>query len=154
MSGRELDVDAILAGLGEEVPEGHRSGLVAIVGRPNVGKSALFNRICGKRISIVDEQEGITRDRLYAEAEAFGEPFILIDTGGIDPSEKMPFNREIRRPLSRIQVAVLGIQFWRRFAHFARLKISALPAVSHRLPLQHRILVLLPGLAACRPANA
>ncbi len=70
---------------------------IALVGRPNVGKSALFNRICQKRISIVDEQEGITRDRLYAEAEAFGRPFILIDTGGIDTSEKIPFNQEIRR---------------------------------------------------------
>lgn len=70
---------------------------IALVGRPNVGKSALFNRICQKRISIVDEQEGITRDRLYAETEAFGRPFTLIDTGGIDPSERMLFNQEIRR---------------------------------------------------------
>jgi len=70
---------------------------IALVGRPNVGKSALFNRICQKRISIVDEQEGITRDRLYAEAEAFGRPFTLIDTGGIDLSEKVPFSVEIRR---------------------------------------------------------
>lgn len=70
---------------------------IALVGRPNVGKSALFNRICQKRLSIVDEQEGITRDRLYAEAESFGKSFILIDTGGVDCSETMPFNREIRR---------------------------------------------------------
>jgi GTP-binding protein len=70
---------------------------IALVGRPNVGKSALFNRICQKRLSIVDEQEGITRDRLYAEAEAFGRYFTLIDTGGIDTSETMPFNYEIRR---------------------------------------------------------
>src|SRR5689334_92000 len=70
---------------------------IAIVGRPNVGKSALFNRICQKRISIVDEQEGITRDRLYADVEVFGRIFTLIDTGGIDTSEKMPFNHEIRR---------------------------------------------------------
>ncbi|HSX10619.1 MAG TPA: ribosome biogenesis GTPase Der [Chlamydiales bacterium] len=70
---------------------------IALVGRPNVGKSALFNRICQKRLSIVDEQEGITRDRLYAEAEAFGRFFTLIDTGGIDTSETMPFNHEIRR---------------------------------------------------------
>ncbi len=76
---------------------------IALVGRPNVGKSALFNRICQKRISIVDEQEGITRDRLYAEAEGFGRPFILIDTGGIDVSEKMPFNQEIRR---QAQIAI------------------------------------------------
>ncbi|HEX2582560.1 MAG TPA: ribosome biogenesis GTPase Der [Chlamydiales bacterium] len=69
---------------------------IAIVGRPNVGKSALFNRICQKRISIVDEQEGITRDRLYAKTDLFGRPFELIDTGGIDPSGKTPFNEEIK----------------------------------------------------------
>lgn len=76
---------------------------IALVGRPNVGKSALFNRICQKRISIVDEQEGITRDRLYAEAEVFGRAFTLIDTGGIDTSEQMPFNQEIRR---QAQIAI------------------------------------------------
>src|SRR3990167_4881327 len=70
---------------------------IALVGRPNVGKSALFNRICQKRVSIVDEQEGITRDRLYMEAESFGRNFLLIDTGGIDVDQKMPFSREIRR---------------------------------------------------------
>lgn len=58
---------------------------LAIVGRPNVGKSALFNRICGKRIAIVDEAEGITRDRLYCTVEAFGVHFELVDTGGINP---------------------------------------------------------------------
>lgn len=77
---------------------------IALVGRPNVGKSALFNRICQKRISIVDEQEGITRDRLYAEADGFGRPFVLIDTGGIDLSEKIPFNQEIRR---QAEIAIL-----------------------------------------------
>lgn len=65
---------------------------LAIVGRPNVGKSALFNRICKKRISIVDEAEGVTRDRIYADAELFGRPFQVIDTGGIDPSSKVAFN--------------------------------------------------------------
>lgn len=69
----------------------------AIVGRPNVGKSALFNRICQKRISIVDDQEGITRDRIYSEAESFGKPFLLIDTGGIDFAEKIPFAQEVKR---------------------------------------------------------
>lgn len=70
---------------------------IALVGRPNVGKSALFNRICQKRISIVDEQEGITRDRLYADAEVFGRYFTLIDTGGIDFFGTLPFNEEVKR---------------------------------------------------------
>lgn len=70
---------------------------IALVGRPNVGKSALFNRICQKRISIVDEQEGITRDRLYAKADLFGRPFLLIDTGGIDFSRTIPFSELVKR---------------------------------------------------------
>lgn len=70
---------------------------MAIVGRPNVGKSALFNRICKKRIAIVDEAEGVTRDRLYAKAETFGFSFEVIDTGGIDPQTKDQFQEEIRR---------------------------------------------------------
>ena len=58
-------------------------GLIAIVGRPNVGKSALFNRIVGRRIAIVHDQPGVTRDRVSAEGEWHGRPFTLVDTGGI-----------------------------------------------------------------------
>ena len=59
------------------------SGIIAIVGRPNVGKSALFNRIAGRRIAIVHDQPGVTRDRVTAEAEWNGRPFTVVDTGGI-----------------------------------------------------------------------
>ncbi len=60
--------------------------LVAIVGRPNVGKSMLFNKLVGKRLSIVEDTPGVTRDRLYAEAEWCGHTFDIVDTGGIEPS--------------------------------------------------------------------
>lgn len=70
---------------------------LAIIGRPNVGKSLLFNRICKKRISIVDEREGVTRDRIYAKAELFGRPFELIDTAGIDFHNKESFNESLKR---------------------------------------------------------
>lgn len=68
---------------------------LALVGRPNVGKSSLFNRICRKRISIVDSKPGVTRDRIYGKADLFGMPFDVIDTGGIDPKSDMPFNEKI-----------------------------------------------------------
>ncbi|MDY2909839.1 MAG: ribosome biogenesis GTPase Der [Oscillospiraceae bacterium] len=71
--------------------------LVAIVGRPNVGKSMLFNKLCGKRLSIVEDTPGVTRDRLYAECEWCGRKFDIVDTGGIEPTtdnEILSFMRE------------------------------------------------------------
>ena len=68
---------------------------VALVGRPNVGKSTLFNKIVGKKISIIEDTPGVTRDRIYQEAKYNKKKFYLIDTGGIDVS-KMDFNTEIK----------------------------------------------------------
>jgi GTP-binding protein len=74
----------------------HKNGLkIAIVGRPNVGKSLLFNRMCKKRLSIVDEMEGVTRDRIYATTQYFGTDVELIDTAGINPNSKDNFNKEM-----------------------------------------------------------
>ena len=71
--------------------------LVAIVGRPNVGKSMLFNKLCGQRLSIVEDTPGVTRDRLYAQCEWRNRVFDIVDTGGIEPStdnEILAFMRE------------------------------------------------------------
>ena len=68
---------------------------VALVGRPNVGKSTLFNKIVGKQVSIIEDMPGVTRDRIYQEATYNRKKFYLVDTGGIDAS-KMDFNSEIK----------------------------------------------------------
>lgn len=69
--------------------------VVAIVGRPNVGKSTIFNRVVGERISIVEDVSGVTRDRIYAQAEWLGKEFSIIDTGGITMEDE-PLNQQIR----------------------------------------------------------
>ncbi len=71
--------------------------LVAIVGRPNVGKSTFFNRIVGKRVSIVEDTPGVTRDRIYADVEWQERRFTLIDTGGIDPKSEDELLSQMRR---------------------------------------------------------
>src|SRR5215471_14934750 len=71
--------------------------IMAIVGRPNVGKSTLFNRIVGSRRAIVGDEPGITRDRLYGDAEWNGHDFRVVDTGGIIPEEKDLIPSEIFR---------------------------------------------------------
>lgn len=79
-----------------------RKPVIALVGRPNVGKSTIFNRIVGKKISIIEDTPGVTRDRIYGNAEFEGHQFHLIDTGGIDGSND-PFNSEIR---AQVELAI------------------------------------------------
>ena len=80
-----------------------KKALVAIVGRPNVGKSTFFNRVCGRRISIVDDMAGVTRDRIYADAEWCGYSFTLVDTGGLDFENQGEIQRNI---LNQAQIAI------------------------------------------------
>jgi GTP-binding protein len=83
------------------------SNLIAIVGRPNVGKSALFNRIAGKRIAIVHDQPGVTRDRVTAEVEWNGRPFTLVDTGGIGLLRREKANDVIvQAALEQVELAI------------------------------------------------
>ena len=70
--------------------------VVAIVGRPNVGKSTFFNRVCGRKISIVKDMPGVTRDRIYGDAEWCGYAFSLVDTGGLDFASKDELNANIK----------------------------------------------------------
>ncbi|HIW49316.1 MAG TPA: ribosome biogenesis GTPase Der [Firmicutes bacterium] len=77
--------------------------IVAVVGRPNVGKSTLFNKLAGQRISIVQDTPGVTRDRIYADVEWLGRPFTLIDTGGMEPGAEDIILRQI---LQQAQVAM------------------------------------------------
>ncbi|GJM68207.1 hypothetical protein HMSSN036_04230 [Paenibacillus macerans] len=70
--------------------------VVAIVGRPNVGKSTIFNRIIGDRLAIVEDKPGITRDRIYGVSEWNGKPFSIIDTGGIELDDEEPILKSIR----------------------------------------------------------
>ena len=71
--------------------------IVAIVGRPNVGKSTLFNKLIGKRLSIVEDTPGVTRDRIYSECEWTGRSFMLVDTGGIEPFSDDVILSQMRR---------------------------------------------------------
>ena len=74
-----------------------RKPIVAVVGRPNVGKSTLFNRLAGRRIAIVEDTPGVTRDRIYADVEWLNHSFVLIDTGGIEPYSKDLLVSQMRR---------------------------------------------------------
>ena len=80
-----------------------KTPIVAIVGRPNVGKSTLFNGLVGERISIVQDTPGVTRDRIYAQTDWAGRTFTLIDTGGIEPESKDAILSDMR---NQAQIAI------------------------------------------------
>jgi GTP-binding protein len=104
--------------------------IVAIVGRPNVGKSALFNRLAGAPIAIVEDMPGVTRDRLYAEALALGRPYVLIDTGGFDPGSDDPLSQNIT---AQVRLAI----------EEADLVLCVLDATSAPLPSDREAVALL-----------
>jgi GTP-binding protein len=79
------------------------SPIVAIVGRPNVGKSTLFNRLVRSKIAIVNDEPGVTRDRHYVDTSAFGRPYTLVDTGGFDPDSRDPMTGGIA---SQVRAAI------------------------------------------------
>ncbi len=84
--------------------------VVAIVGRPNVGKSTLFNRLLGRRLAVVEDVPGVTRDRHYAETEVAGRPIVLVDTGGFDPRDPDPraasIQSQVREALDEADVVI------------------------------------------------
>ncbi len=80
-----------------EGPQPRRLPVLAVVGRPNAGKSTLFNRLTGRRKAIVDDLPGVTRDRNYGEAEWYGRRFLLIDTGGFEPDPETELKRHIQQ---------------------------------------------------------
>ena len=82
--------------------------VVAIVGRPNTGKSTLFNKLVGQRLSIVDDTPGVTRDRIFGDCEWLNRHFLLVDTGGIEPKTDDVILLQMRRQAQR---AI----FWTRY---------------------------------------
>ena len=88
-----------------ETPKSER--IVAIVGRPNVGKSALFNRLVRRRLAIVHSEEGVTRDRLMAAAEWLGQKFRVVDTGGLSLMDRARSGDEILQATAdQVQAAI------------------------------------------------
>ncbi len=116
----------------QPLPAGAEGALpvVAIVGRPNVGKSTLFNRLAGERLAIVEDMPGVTRDRHYAEAWILGRPCVLVDTGGFDPHSDDPMREGIAH---HVRLAL----------EEAELVVCVLDATSEALPADREAVHLL-----------
>jgi GTP-binding protein len=100
MSGKKKSTDYAAQ---QSAPGRAGRPIVAIVGRPNVGKSALFNRLTRSKLAIVEDIAGVTRDRLYSDASAYGQRYVLVDTGGFDPESDDPMAQGIA---SQVQIAL------------------------------------------------
>ncbi len=129
-----------------KIPERRELPLVAIVGRPNVGKSTIFNRLTGKRTAIVGDEPGITRDRIYGEADWGGKSFSIVDTGGIVPDDEAVI------PANILKQAGVAIEE-------ARVLVWVVDARSGVTPLDEDLAVLLrhtgkPVLVAANKADA
>jgi GTP-binding protein len=101
MKGRKQEQDEAAEAF--EIEEHRRvpppSGVVALIGRPNTGKSTLFNRLLRQKLAIVHDEPGVTRDRHYGDAESYGRRYTLVDTGGFDPESGDPMRRGIKRQI-------------------------------------------------------
>lgn len=112
MTGRELDLEAILADLSEPLPEGHRSGLVALVGRPNVGKSTLLNRLVGEKVAIVTPVPGTTRNAIRGVVTREDAQVVFLDTPGLAKPKTLlakRLNALVRDAWSAVDLIVLLI---------------------------------------------
>ncbi len=98
---RDTDDDEPTPTAGPALPS--PAGIVALVGRPNVGKSTLFNRLVGRKVAIVHDEPGVTRDRHYGDVLSRGRRYTLVDTGGFDPESEDPMRQGIRR---QVEIAV------------------------------------------------
>lgn len=107
--GRDLDVSAILAGVDEPLPEGHRSGVIGLVGRPNTGKSTLLNHIVGEKVAIVTDVPGTTRNTIRAVLTRADRQLVFLDTPGLTKPRTLlarRLNERVRDTLASVDVIV------------------------------------------------